>query len=104
MIARQREVGMALDENRDASARDESWEIVKTVEDVEEATLAAGFLQSNGVEAEVESLYASEFPANLGRLGEVRIRVPAGQAAEARALLEQQDAAPPPATEAGEPR
>jgi hypothetical protein len=85
------------------------WQVAKIVESEEEATLAVGFLRSNGIEAEVESLLASELPTTLGRLGEVHIVVPAGRLAEAQGLLAEQDAAagqapaPPPATSTGEP-
>jgi hypothetical protein len=65
----------------------EDWEIVKIVGTEEEAAVVVGFLQNSGIEAESESLAASEFPVDFGELGEVRIRVPADRAAEARALL-----------------
>ncbi len=55
----------------------EDWEIVKIVGTEEEATVVVGFLQSSGIEAEVESLHASEFPTEVGDLATVRIRVPA---------------------------
>ena len=86
---------------------DESWAIAKIVESEEEATLAVGFLQSNGIAAEMESLLASELPTTVGRLGEVHIVVPAEQLVEAQTLVAAQDAAEetpasPPATPTGE--
>ncbi len=69
----------------------EEWEIVKIVGTEEEATIVAGFLQSSGIESEVESLRASEFPADIGELANVNIRVPAERAEEARALLNQRE-------------
>jgi len=69
----------------------EVWEIVKVVGTEEEATIVVGFLQSSGIEAEAESLAASEFPIDFGDLGQVRIRVPAGQAEVARTLLNQRE-------------
>lgn len=65
----------------------EDWEIVKIVGTPEEATIVVGFLESSGIEAEAESLHSSEFPADLGELSEIRIRVPADQAAVAREAL-----------------
>lgn len=65
----------------------EDWEIVKIVGTTEEATIVVGFLQGSGIEAEAESLHSSEFPADLGELSEIRIRVPADQAEEAREAL-----------------
>ena len=69
----------------------EEWEIVKIVGTEEEATIVVGFLQSSGIESEVESLRASEFPADIGELANVNIRVPAERADEARALLNQRE-------------
>ena len=69
----------------------EEWEIVKIVGTEEEATIVVGFLQSSGIESEVESLRASEFPADIGDLANVNIRVPAERAEEARALLNQRE-------------
>jgi len=63
------------------------WEIVKIVGSEEEASIVIGFLQSSGIEAEAESLHASEFPAEIGELANVNIRVPPEQADEARAAL-----------------
>jgi len=40
-------------------AEAEEWEIVKIVGSEEEATVVVGFLQSSGIEAEAESLFAS---------------------------------------------
>ncbi len=65
----------------------EEWEVVKIVGTPEEATLIVGFLESSGIEAEAESLHASEFPTDLGELAEIRIRVPPEQAQEAIDLL-----------------
>ena len=69
----------------------EEWEIVKIVGTEEEATIVVGFLQSSGIESEVESLRASEFPTDIGELANVNIRVPAERAEEARALLNQRE-------------
>jgi hypothetical protein len=63
------------------------WGIAKVVESNEEAILVAGFLHSNGIPAEVESLHVEELPVNVGGLGEVRVRVPGERLGEARELL-----------------
>jgi hypothetical protein len=68
------------------------WGIAKVVESNEEAILVAGFLQSNGIPAQVESLHVEELPVNVGALGEVRVRVPKGRLDEALALLEAREA------------
>ena len=68
-------------------AEGEEWEIVKIVGTEEEASIVVGFLNSSDIPAEVESLLATELPADFGRLGEVRVRVPAERAAEAKEAL-----------------
>ena len=64
----------------------DEWAIVKDVGTDEEAMVVVGFLENNGIPAEVESLQSSEFP--LGdNVDSVRVRVPAERAEEAIALL-----------------
>ena len=67
------------------------WKTVKVVGTTEEATIVVGFLTSSGIDAESESLHASEFPTDLGDLSEIRIRVPSAQANDARALLDSRE-------------
>lgn len=76
----------------DKQQDEREWGIVRVVESNEEATLVVGFLHSNGIPAEVESLHVEELPVNVGGLGEVRVRVPAGRLQEAQALLDASDA------------
>lgn len=64
----------------------EEWAIVKDVGTDEEAMVIVGFLENNGIPAEVESLQSSELP--LGdNIDSVRVRVPAERAEVAIALL-----------------
>ena len=64
----------------------DEWAIVKDVGTDEEAMVVVGFLENNGIPAEVDSLQSSELP--LGdNIDSVRIRVPAERAEEATALL-----------------
>lgn len=63
------------------------WEIVETVGTEEEAALIAGFLESVGIPARIESLLFHQEPVNFGRLGEVRVHVPAASADAARSAL-----------------
>ncbi len=70
---------------------EQEWAVARVVESNEEAILAAGFLNSNGIPAEVESLHVDELPVNVGGLGEVRVRVPAERLAEAQALLDRSE-------------
>jgi Putative prokaryotic signal transducing protein len=71
----------------------DNWETAKIVGTEEEAALVAGFLNNNGIEAQVESLHASEFPTDFGHLGEVHVMVHTEQLAEAQQLLAESDAA-----------
>jgi len=68
------------------------WEIVETVGTDEEAALIAGYLESEGVPARVESLLFHQEPVTFGRLGEVRIFVPGADVERARELLAGRDA------------
>lgn len=70
----------------------EAWQAARIVGTEEEAAMAVGFLNNNGIEAQVESLHASEFPTDFGHLGEVHVMVPPDQLAEAQRLLAQIDA------------
>ena len=65
------------------------WQIVRTVGTEEEAALVAGFLGSAGITTQIESLLFHQEPVTFGRLGEVRVLVPAGSLAEARTALEE---------------
>ena len=67
------------------------WKVARIVESNEEAVVVAGFLNSSGIPAEVESLHVEELPVNVGGLGEVRVMVPADRLNEARALLDATD-------------
>ena len=75
------------------SRANQTLQTVKIVNSEEEAAVVVGFLQANGFDAGVESLHSSEFPAEVGQLSEVRIEVPAEQAAEALRLLSASESA-----------
>jgi len=72
---------------------DQTLQTVKIVTTEEEAAVVVGFLQANGFDAGAESLHASEFPADLGQLSEIRIEVPSEQAADALRLLADSESA-----------
>jgi hypothetical protein len=75
----------------DETVDEREWGTARVVETNEEAILVAGFLNNNGIPAEVESLHVEELPVNLGSLGEVRVRVPTDRLEEALALLGARD-------------
>jgi hypothetical protein len=76
----------------------DGWEIVTTVGTDEEAALIAGYLTSREIPAEVESLLFHQEPVTFGRMGEVRVWVPADHLVRARHLLREQEG-----SEDGEP-
>jgi hypothetical protein len=75
------------------SRANQTLQTVKIVNSEEEAAVVVGFLQANGIDAGTESLHSSEFPAEVGQLSEVRIEVPAEQAADALRLLSDSESA-----------
>jgi Putative prokaryotic signal transducing protein len=87
-------IAPALEETpmEDEAVDEREWQVAKVVESTEEASFVAGFLNSNGIPAEVESLHVDELPVNLGALGEVRVLVPAERLAEALVALAEIDA------------
>jgi hypothetical protein len=66
------------------------WAVAMVAKTVEEARFVTGFLTSNGIPAEIESLHVDELPVNVGSLAEVRVRVPRERLEEAVALLARQ--------------
>jgi hypothetical protein len=71
------------------------WDTVLEVRQVYEAELAAGRLRESGIEAQVvDQSYRQEPLPTVRSFAIVRVLVPAGRAAEARAVL----------AEVGEPR
>lgn len=83
---------------------EQTLQTVKIVNNEEEAAVVVGFLQASGFDAGAESLHASEFPLDVGQLAEIRIEVPAEQAADALRVLADSEGAlaegsdfPPPA-------
>ena len=71
----------------------DEWAIVQVLESVEDAELVAGYLQSRGIDCQVDSSHSTEFPATVGNLGVVRLEVPVGQLDEARRVLAERDGA-----------
>ena len=63
------------------------WRLLETISSEEEARLIAGFLDSEGIRCEIESLRFHQEPVNLGHLSEVRLRVAEDEIEEARRLL-----------------
>ncbi|MDX1385621.1 MAG: DUF2007 domain-containing protein [Thermoanaerobaculia bacterium] len=77
----------------------DEWPIVEVVGTDVEASIIEGFLESQGIECQIESLRFHQEPVNFGGLGEVRVRVPADDLEAAREALRELRAAPPPLDE-----
>lgn len=67
----------------------ENWVEVAKVSQDEEASLIAGFLGSEGIEARVENQKFHMEPVNFGDLAVIRVLVPAEHSARAKSLLAQ---------------
>lgn len=75
-----------------ADDRDDGWVEIASTGNDDEASLIAGFLESNGIESVVElPKGGSPWPENLGAFGMSRIFVPPERADEARQLLERRE-------------
>src|SRR3954454_2091208 len=83
------------DEAVDQGELDETWRVVRTVGTEEEATVVVGFLNSNDIPAESESLHIRELPVDFGDMSKIHIRVPVERADGAIALLAVQDDSSP---------
>lgn len=64
-----------------------TWVEIESVGTEDEARLLKGFLEAQGIPAQIESLKLSELPANLGKMSEIRIYVNAENEREAHALV-----------------
>ncbi|HUP63770.1 MAG TPA: DUF2007 domain-containing protein [Thermoanaerobaculia bacterium] len=68
---------------------DGTWVEITSVGSEEEARLLAGFLDAEGIPAEVESLKFSMEPVNLGSMSEIRVYVAAEHEERAMQLLDE---------------
>ena len=75
-----------------ASDGDTVWVEIATVGTPDEAGLLKGFLDGEGVPAQIENIEPSMYRTTFGGLGEIRIYVPATEEQKAKELLrERQD-------------
>jgi hypothetical protein len=84
-----------LSEESQATQEHEEWEIVRTVGTDVEAELIVGYLRSNAIPAQVESIRFEQEPVNFGDMSQVHVRVPQEHQAIAKRLLDQRDAEGP---------
>jgi hypothetical protein len=72
----------------------DGWEVIEVLGTEEEAEVVRGYLESQGVPCQVESVHSHEFPVNVSALGNVRVEVPVDRLDEARRLLAEREATP----------
>lgn len=70
-----------------------TWVEIASVGDAEEAKLLQGFLESEGIPAQVENVKFNMEPVNFGMMGDVRIYVPSDEEQRAQELMRQREAA-----------
>ncbi|HEX9607315.1 MAG TPA: DUF2007 domain-containing protein [Gemmatimonadaceae bacterium] len=68
-----------------------TWVEIASVGTEEESSLLKGFLEAEGIPAQVENLSFRMEPTNFGMLGDIRIYVAAEDEAKALNLLKQRD-------------
>jgi hypothetical protein len=69
-----------------------TWVEIASVGGADEANLIAGFLQAEGIPANVENLQFSMEPMTFGTMGDIRVYVPAAEESRAQELLRQRNA------------
>jgi hypothetical protein len=70
-----------------------TWIEIATFGTIEEANLLRGFLEAEGLDAQVENVQSEILPANFGMLGDIRIYVPAEHEKRAQELMAQREVA-----------
>ncbi len=66
-----------------------TWVEIATAANSDEAQLIQGFLEAEGIDAQIEHAEANILPATFGKLGDVRVYVPADDEKRALELLQQ---------------
>lgn len=64
-----------------------TWVEIASFGTIEEARLFAGFLEAEGIDAQVENVQSEVLPANFGLLGDIRVYVPKDQEIPATELM-----------------
>lgn len=66
-----------------------TWVEIATAANADEAQLIQGFLEAEGIDAQIEHVEANILPATFGKLGDIRVYVPADDEKRALELLRQ---------------
>ena len=70
-----------------------TWVEIANVGTQDEAELLAGFLETEGVVAQIENVKSDELPINFGMMGEIRVYVRGEDESRAQELLRKRDVA-----------
>src|SRR5712691_9737227 len=68
-----------------------TWVEIASTGGRDEARLLAGFLEAEGIDAQVEDVKFNMEPVNFGAMGEIRVYVPAEDEQKAQELLRQRE-------------
>jgi hypothetical protein len=84
-----------LDENVNTVPADDgtTWIEIASTGTHDEARLLHGFLEAEGIPAQIEDVKFEEIPINFGAMGDIRIYVGTQDEARAQALLKSREAA-----------
>jgi hypothetical protein len=70
-----------------------TWVEISSVGTDDEARLVQGFLEAEGISAQVENVKFSMEPINFGTMGDIRVYVPSDEEARAQELLRDREQA-----------
>ena len=70
-----------------------TWIEIASTGTADEANLLAGFLQAEGITAQIENVQFGMEPINFGAMGDIRVYVPSEDEARAQQLLREREAA-----------
>jgi hypothetical protein len=70
-----------------------TWIEIASTGTADEANLLAGFLQAEGITAQIENVQFGMEPINFGAMGDIRVYVPSEDEARAQTLLREREVA-----------
>ena len=70
-----------------------TWIEIASTGTADEANLLAGFLQTEGIPAQIENVQFGMEPINFGAMGDIRVYVPSEDESRAQQLLRERDVA-----------
>ena len=68
-----------------------SWVEIASCGSIDEANLLRGFLEAEGIGAQIENVQSDVLPANFGKLGDIRIYVSRQDEAKAQELMKERE-------------